>query len=142
MGSLQLRVPRVRDGSYFPVLLEPRRRAERALVAVVQEAYVQGVSTRRVDDLVQALGIQGVSKSQVSLLCTELDAERSSASAKVPAAGQGAPAEDLPYRVALGGCDLNRRGITAMAGGDVRASTSAMTGYNRGDGASVKCRRP
>ena len=75
VGTLELRVPRVRDGSFFPSLLEPRRRAERALVAVVQEAYVQGVSTRRVDDLVPALGLQGISKSQVSRLCGELDAE-------------------------------------------------------------------
>ena len=75
VGSIGLRVPRVRDGSFFPSLLEPRRRAERALVAVVQEAYVQGVSTRRVDDLVQALGMQGISKSQVSRLCAELDGE-------------------------------------------------------------------
>jgi transposase-like protein len=75
VGTLDLGVPRVRDGSYFPALLEPRRRAERALVAVVQEAYVQGVSTRRVDELVQALGLQGVSKSQVSVLCQELDGE-------------------------------------------------------------------
>jgi putative transposase len=75
VGSLELRVPRVRDGSFFPSLLEPRKRAERALVAVVQEAYVQGVSTRRVDDVVQALGLQGISKSQVSRLCSELDGE-------------------------------------------------------------------
>jgi len=75
VGSIELRVPRVREGSYFPALLEPRRRAERALVAVVQEAYVQGVSTRRVDDLAQALGLHGISKSQVSLICQELDAE-------------------------------------------------------------------
>lgn len=75
VGSIELRVPRVRDGSYFPGLLEPRKRAERALVAVVQEAYVQGVSTRRVDDLVQALGMNGISKSQVSRLCKELDTE-------------------------------------------------------------------
>ena len=75
VGTLDLRVPRVRDGSFFPSLLEPRRRAERALVAVVQEAYVHGVSTRRVDDLVQALGMTGISKSQVSRLCAELDAE-------------------------------------------------------------------
>ena len=57
MGTVELRVPRVRDGSYFQSLLEPRRRAERALVAVIQEAYLQGVSTRRVDDLVKALGM-------------------------------------------------------------------------------------
>ena len=75
VGTIELQVPRVRDGSYFPSLLEPRRRAERALVAVVQEAYVQGVSTRRVDDLVQALGMRGISKSQVSRMCQELDGE-------------------------------------------------------------------
>ena len=75
VGTVELRVPRVRDGSFFPTLLERRKRAERALVAVVQEAYVQGVSTRRVDDLVKALGLDGISKSQVSRLCAELDAE-------------------------------------------------------------------
>ena len=75
VGTVELRVPRVRDGSYFPSLLDPRKRAERALVAVVQEAYVQGVSTRRVDELVQALGMNGISKSQVSRLCQALDAE-------------------------------------------------------------------
>jgi len=75
VGTIDLQVPRVRDGSYFPALLAPRRRAERALVAVVQEAYVHGVSTRRVDDLVQALGITGISKSEVSRLCATLDAE-------------------------------------------------------------------
>src|SRR5215216_818215 len=71
VGSIELQVPRVRDGGFFPSLLEPRRRAERALVAVVQEAYIQGISTRRVDDLVQALCMQGISKSQVSRLCAD-----------------------------------------------------------------------
>ena len=75
VGTVDLQVPRVRDGSYFPALLEPRRRAERALVAVVQEAYIHGVSTRRVEDLVHALGIAGLSKSEVSRLCAALDAE-------------------------------------------------------------------
>ena len=75
VGTIDLRVPRVRDGRYFPSLLEPRTRGERALVAVVQEAYVGGVSTRRVDGLVKALGLEGISKSQVSRLCTELDGE-------------------------------------------------------------------
>ena len=75
VGSLELRVPRVRDGSFYPSLLDPRKRAERALAAVVQEAYVQGVSTRRVDELVRALGMAGISKSQVSRLCRELDDE-------------------------------------------------------------------
>src|ERR687886_744086 len=74
-GTIELKVPRVRDGSFCPSLLEPRRRAERVLVSVVQEADVQGISTRRVDDLVQALGMQGNSKSQVSRVCAELDHE-------------------------------------------------------------------
>jgi len=75
VGTIDLAIPRVRDGSYFPSLLDPRRRAERALLAVVQEAYVLGVSTRRVDDLVQALGIDGISRSEVSRICAALDAE-------------------------------------------------------------------
>ena len=75
VGTLELSIPRVRDGSYFPSLLEPRRRAERALLAVVQEAYVLGVSTRRVEDLVEALGIASLSKSEVSRICGALDAE-------------------------------------------------------------------
>jgi putative transposase len=75
VGTVELKVPRVREGGYFPSLLEPRRRAERALSAVVQEAYVHGVSTRKVDELVKALGMGGISKSQVSRLCEELDEE-------------------------------------------------------------------
>ena len=75
VGTIGLAIPRVRDGNYFPSLLEPRRRAERALLAVVQEAYVAGVSTRRVDDLVRALGIEGISRSEVSRICAALDAE-------------------------------------------------------------------
>ena len=75
VGTIELAVPRVRDGSYLPSLLDPRRRTERALLAVVQEAYVLGVSTRRVDDLVRALGIEGISKSEVSRICAALDAE-------------------------------------------------------------------
>lgn len=75
VGTMNLSIPRVRDGSYFPSLLEPRRRAERALLAVVQEAYVLGVSTRRVEDLVDALGIASISKSEVSRICAALDAE-------------------------------------------------------------------
>ena len=72
-GSVELKIPKLRQGSYFPEFLEPRRTAEKALTAVIQEAYVQGISTRSVDDLVKAMGMSGVSKSQVSRLCGELD---------------------------------------------------------------------
>ncbi|MFO0237807.1 MAG: IS256 family transposase [Betaproteobacteria bacterium] len=72
-GTVELRIPKLRKGSYFPGFLEPRRMAEKALTAVIQEAYIQGVSTRAVDDLVKALGMSGVSKSQVSRLCEEID---------------------------------------------------------------------
>jgi transposase-like protein len=72
-GTVELRIPKLGRGSYFPVFLEPRRTAEKALTAVIQEAYVQGISTRSVDDLVQAMGCSGVSKSQVSRLCAEID---------------------------------------------------------------------
>jgi putative transposase len=72
-GTVELRIPKLRKGSYFPGFLEPRRLAEKALTAVVQEAYIQGISTRSVDDLVKALGMSGISKSQVSRLCQEID---------------------------------------------------------------------
>jgi putative transposase len=72
-GTVELRIPKLRKGSYFPGFLEPRRMAEKALTAVVQEAYVHGVSTRSVDDLVKAMGMSGISKSQVSRLCAEID---------------------------------------------------------------------
>jgi putative transposase len=72
-GTVELHIPKLRKGSYFPAFLEPRRMAEKALTAVIQEAYVQGISTRSVDDLVKALGMSGISKSQVSRLCEEID---------------------------------------------------------------------
>src|SRR5213082_4000018 len=72
-GTVELRIPKLRKGSYFPGFLEPRRLAEKALTAVIQEAYIQGVSTRSVDNLVKALGMSGISKSQVSRLCEEID---------------------------------------------------------------------
>lgn len=72
-GTMPLQIPKLRKGSYFPTFLEPRRTAEKALVAVIQEAYVQGISTRSVDDLVKAMGMSGISKSQVSRLCEEID---------------------------------------------------------------------
>ena len=72
-GTVELRIPKLRKGSYFPAFLEPRRTAEKALTAVIQEAYVQGISTRSVDELVKAMGMTGISKSQVSRLCAEID---------------------------------------------------------------------
>ncbi len=72
-GTVNLAVPKLRKGSYLPFFLEPRRTAEKALVAVIQEAYIQGISTRSVDDLVKAMGMTGISKSQVSRLCEEID---------------------------------------------------------------------
>ena len=89
-GTVELRIPKLRKGSYFPGFLEPRRLAEKALTAVIQEAYIHGVSTRAVDDLVQAMGGTGISKSQVSLLCGEID-ERVNAFLDRPIEG------DWPY---------------------------------------------
>ena len=74
-GTIDLRIPKLRQGSYLPAFLEPRRRSEQALLAVIQQAYVEGVSTRRVEDLVQALGCEGISKSEVSRICQQLDVQ-------------------------------------------------------------------
>ena len=90
VGTMDLRIPRLREGSYFPSLLEPRRRSERALLGVIQQAYVEGVSTRRVDDLVKALGCEGMSKSQVSRICSEFD--------EVVDSFLGRPLDGGPYR--------------------------------------------
>ncbi len=90
LGSLQLRIPKLRQGSYFPPFLEPRKTTEKALVAVIQEAWISGVSTRRVDDLVQAMGLTGISKSTVSKLCRDID-ERVGAFLDRPLTG------DWPY---------------------------------------------
>lgn len=72
-GAIELKIPKVREGSYLPSLIEPRRRIDRAMLAVIQEAYIHGVSTRKVDDIVAALGMTGVSRSSVSRICAELD---------------------------------------------------------------------
>jgi putative transposase len=89
-GTIPLRIPKLRRGSYFPGFLQPRRSSEKALAAVIQEAYVQGISTRSVDDLVKAMGMTGISKSQVSRLCEEID-ERVNAFLDRPLEG------DWPY---------------------------------------------
>ena len=87
LGTLQLRVPKLRQGSYFPPFLEPRKVSEKALVAVIQEAWIGGVSTRRVDELVQAMGLAGIGKSTVSKLCKEID-ERVGAFLERPLEGE------------------------------------------------------
>jgi len=87
LGALQLRIPKLRQGSYFPPFLEARKSSEKALIAVIQEAWIGGVSTRRVDDLVQAMGLSGISKSQVSKLCKDID-ERVHAFLDRPLAGE------------------------------------------------------
>jgi putative transposase len=90
LGTLQLRIPKLRQGSYFPPFLEPRKTTEKALVSVIQEAWIGGVSTRRVDELVQAMGLSGISKSTVSKLCKDID-DRENAFLDRPLAG------DWPY---------------------------------------------
>src|SRR3954465_16070739 len=92
LGTLQLRGPKLRQRSYFPPFLEPAKATEKALVAVIQEAWIGGVSTRRVDDLVPAMGLTGISKSQVSKLCKDID-ERVLAFPKrpFPASGRTRP---------------------------------------------------
>jgi putative transposase len=87
LGPLSLRIPKLRQGSYFPPFLEPRKTAEKALVSVIQEAWIGGVSTRRVDELVQAMGLTGISKSQVSKLCKDID-ERVNAFLERPIEGE------------------------------------------------------
>src|SRR3954463_12202483 len=87
LGALPLRIPKLRQGSYFPPFLEPRKTSEKALVAVIQEAWIGGVSTRRVEDLVQAMGLSGISKSPVSKLCQDID-ERVNAFLNRPLEGE------------------------------------------------------
>ena len=87
LGTLNLKIPKLRTGAYFPGFLEPRRTVEKALVAVIQEAWIAGVSTRRVDELVQAMGMSGISKSSVSKLCKDID-ERVNAFLKRPLSGE------------------------------------------------------
>src|SRR3978361_1383795 len=102
-GTVELRIPKLRKGSYFPGFLEPRRTAEKALTAVIQEAYVQGISTRSVDELVRAMGMEGISKSQVSRLCGEID-ERVQTFLDRPLEG------DWPYVWLDGTCGKARTG--------------------------------
>jgi len=125
VGEIPLRIPKLRSGSYYPSFLDPRRRPERALLAVIQAAYVEGVSTRKVDKLVQALGLTGIDKSKVSRICQELDTavrafrERPALRAGVPirVAGRIVPegAGESPHRE-QGGGDRHRRSGDRGAG--------------------------
>ena len=119
-GTVELRIPKLRKGSYFPGFLEPRRMAEKALTAVIQEAYIQGISTRSVDDLVQAMGGTGVSKSQVSRLCQEVD-ERIGAFLDRPIEG-GSPVS-VAVIVAVGVNTDGRREVLGMDVGPSEAET-------------------
>ena len=132
LGSLQLRIPKLRQGSYFPPFLEPRKTAEKALVTVIQEAWIGGVSTRRVDELVQAMGLSGISKSQVSKLCKDID-ERVNAFLDRPIEGE------WPYlwldatylKVRDGGRIVSVAAIIAVAGDcqEFRAQRGGSTDY-------------
>src|ERR1041384_6912388 len=116
LGSLSLRIPKLRQGSYFPPFLEPRKTAEKALVTVIQEAWTGGVSPRRVDELVQAMGLAGISKSQVSKLCKDID-ERVNAFLERPIEGEWRYLWlDAPYlKVRDGGRIRSVAAVIAMA---------------------------
>ena len=137
-GKVELKIPKLRKGSYFPDFLEPRRMAEKALTAVIQEAYIQGVSTPSVDDLVQAMAMSGISKSQVSRLCGEIDGKIKSflerplegewpylwleaTDVKVRGAGRIVP---VAVTVAVAFNDQRRREGLGMAIGTSEAETS------------------
>jgi putative transposase len=136
-GTVELRIPKLRKGSYFPAFLEPRKMSEKALTAVIQEAYVQGVSTRSVDDLVQAMGMSGISKSQVSRLCGEID-EKVQTFLNRPLEGgwpyvwldatyvkvrQGGRIVSVAVTIAIGVNDDGRREVLGMAVGCSEAET-------------------
>ena len=144
-GTVALKIPKLRKGSYFPGFLEPRRMAEKALTAVVQEAYIQGVSTRSVDDLVQAMGMSGISKSQVSRLCGEID-DRIQSFLDRPLEGdwpylwldatylkvrQAGRIVSVAVTVAVAVNDQGRREVLGMAIGASEAETF-WTGFLRG----------
>ncbi|MDQ3708591.1 MAG: IS256 family transposase, partial [Actinomycetota bacterium] len=112
-GTVGLAVPRLRSGSYFPSILEARRRAERALCTVVAQCYVEGVSTRRVDDIARAMGVEGVSKSQVSRICGELD--------EVVTAWRSRPLDAGPYTL----CWVDALAMKVREGGRI-VSTAVL----------------
>lgn len=138
LGTLDLKIPKLRQGSFFPSILEPRRRAEQALAAVVQEAYVNGVSTRKVDDVVRALGLDGISKSEVSRLCKQLDEEIQQfkgrplereypyvwLDATFPKVREGGRVQRMAFVIAIGVTDTGERGCWGLTLGPVRTGHS------------------
>ena len=133
-GRIDLRIPKLRQGSYFPSILEPRRTVEKALIAVIQEAYIQGISTRSVDDLVKAMGMGGISKSEVSRLVREID-ERVNAFLNRPIEGewryvwidatyvrvrQGGRIINVAVIIATGANTEGRREVLGLAVGHLR----------------------
>src|SRR4051795_7005832 len=115
-GTLQLRVPKLRQGSYFPPFLEPRKVSEKALVAVIQEAWIGGVSTRRVDDLVRAVGLSGISRSTASELCKDIDERATGFLERPPEGGWPCPRLDATYlKVREGGRIVSVAAIIAVA---------------------------
>ena len=152
LGSLQLRIPKLRQGSYFPPFLEPRKTSEKALVAVIQEAWVSGVSTRRVDDLVQAMGLAGISKSTVSKLCKDID-DRVNAFLDRPLTGEWPylwlDATYLKQReggrivsvAAIVAVAANTEGRREIVGGAAQGSTCAAGGIAAKGCTSARARR-
>ncbi len=127
-GDLELRIPKLRAGSFFPSLLERRRRVDQALFAVVMEAYLHGVSTRKVDDLVKALGADsGISKSEVSRICAELDEEVSAF------AGRGLAGQAFPYVLSRSRAGRSRGsawpGSPGVAAGSARSGPTPAPGF-------------
>ena len=150
-GHHGVAIPKLREGSYFPSLLEPRRRSEKALLAVIQQAYIEGVSTRRVDDLIKALGCDGISSSQVSRICEQLD--------EVVESFLGRPLDGGPYpyvwldgltrrfgRAVANVCVVVATGVNAVPGVDVGASEEFWLAYladrsgaQRGGAGNLRC---
>jgi len=125
--------PKLRRGSYFLTILEPRRTAEKALIAVIQEAYIQGISTRSVDDLVKAMGMEGISKSEVSRLVGEIDKSEAMCGLTIDATyvrvRQGGRIVNVAVIIATGANMEGRREVLGLAVGPPRPNPSGRRSY-------------